>query len=114
MTTLLTKATARPPDAAGALRRGRRLAVQDYRLGLQIWHEALAAALAPDARLLEAAESKGVRVAVRVVPDRARADLPRELPGAVLGVREHRGVESLDRGVRDRDPLLLALGRDCP
>src|SRR5882724_4188387 len=50
-------------------------------------------------------------VAVRVVPDGARPDLARELPGAIFVVREHRGVEPVYRVVRDRDLVLLALRR---
>ena len=48
----------------------------------------------------------------RVVPDRARAQLARGGVGALDVVREHRGVEPVDRVVGDLDRRRLALGRD--
>src|SRR6202023_3224451 len=70
----------------------RRLSVENDGLRLQVRQQPLAAALAPDARLLEAAEREGMRVAVRVVPDRARPYLAGERPGAIFVVGEHRRV----------------------
>ena len=74
---------------------------EDDRLGLEVRQETFPAALTTDARLLEPAERDPKSVRKLLWPDRAGPQLTGDRTGPVDVVGEHRGVEPVDRVVRD-------------
>jgi hypothetical protein len=80
--------------------------------GLQEALYALDATLAPDVRLLEAAERDAEVGTERVVANGAGSKLACYLPGAVDVLGEHRCVQPIDGVVGDPDRVGLVVGGD--
>src|SRR5262245_30588788 len=104
-----TTAVDRDPSTSGALRNA---LIEDDRLRFQVGMHPFGAALPSDSRLLEAAERDAEVRLEGVVADGSRAESPGDRIGAFRVVREHGGVQAVDRVVRDLDRLLLALRRN--
>src|SRR5262249_61861902 len=85
------------PDSAGLRCR----LIEDDRLRLQVGIHPFRAAFPSDARLLEAAEGDAEVRLEGIVPDRPRAEPSGHRVGTLRILREHRGVETVDRVVGD-------------
>src|SRR5262249_42004699 len=104
-----TKAVDGAPSRSGALRDA---LIEDDRLGFQVGMHSFGASLPSDSRLLEAAERDAEVRLEGVMADGSRADSPGDRIGAFRIVRENGRVQAVDRVVRYRDCLLLALRRN--
>src|SRR3546814_20653318 len=97
-------------DSGAELIEACRLAVEDHRLGLEEVVQALAAAFAADAGLLEAAERDREVGAPHIVPYGPRADSAGDPVGVLGVVGEQRGVGAGRRVVGDRYSMIFVLG----
>src|SRR5271166_286402 len=89
--------------------RGRTL--EDHGFGLQERQQALGAALAADAGLLEAAKGDPEVGSKGVVAHRSRPKPSRDVNRTLQVVGEHRRIESVDRVVREFHGMVLVVRR---
>src|SRR4026209_1163838 len=93
------------------LQRLRRLVEQDG-LGLQVSHQSLDAAFAPETGLLEPSVGESEVQAQPVLADRTCADAPHDAVRRLRVVGQYRAVQAVVRLVRNADRILLVLDRD--
>jgi hypothetical protein len=86
--------------------------IENDRLRFQKRQKALRTSFATDARLLEPAEGDAEISAEGIVSNGPRAELARSGVRALDVIREHRGVQTIDRVIRDINRIGFIVGRD--